>query len=97
MGCAIAKVQVDQALIRNSYLFGNTFEVANRILIQPYGYLLLQLRGVRIFARFCKVIFFSHAITLDVLFSFMARCFPSRDDANHVALLAVTMANQNDL
>ena len=57
---ALAQVKVNQTLVWNANLLRDTFEVANRILIQTNGDLLLQLGSIRILASLCEIVFFSH-------------------------------------
>lgn len=44
--CAIAKVKIDEALVRNAHVFRNGLEVTDAFFVQANGDLLLKLRSV---------------------------------------------------
>ena len=56
----ISQVQVDEALIGDSLLFGHGLEVRDRILIQANRDLLLHAPGIRIRRRFREVVSITH-------------------------------------
>ena len=48
----ISRVEVNQALVGDAYLFGYGFEVGDRVFIEPNGDRPLELGSVRVFASF---------------------------------------------
>ncbi len=59
-GGAIAEVQVDQTLIRDTALLRERTKVVDRVLVQSYGQLLLRFAQIGVFDRFRKVVRFLH-------------------------------------
>lgn len=47
---AVSKVQIDQALIRNSHFFRDGFEIGHRIAVQPHCDRLFQILDIRVLA-----------------------------------------------
>ncbi len=47
---AVSEVQIDQALIRDSHVFRNGFEIGHRIAVQPHRDRLFQILDIRILA-----------------------------------------------
>ena len=56
----ISRVEVNQALVGDAYLFGYGFEEGDRVFIEPNGDRPLELGSARVFASFGKIIFFAH-------------------------------------
>lgn len=58
----VAKVEVDQALIRDSHFFRNRLEIGHRIAVQPHRDRLFQILDVRVLAplHLREVIMVSH-------------------------------------
>ena len=81
---AVSKVQIDQALVRNAYVFGDCLEVRDGLLIEPNGNLLLELRRVRIFLRSGEVVFLAHVTPLRVRPGFLGGSLANGNDANDV-------------
>ena len=59
-GRAIAQIQIDEALVRDTSVLRYRLEVAYGFLIEANGNLLLKLGSIRIFFRSRKVVFFAH-------------------------------------
>ncbi len=59
---AVSKVQIDQALIRDSHFFCNGFEIGLRIAVQPHRDRLFQVLDIRILAplHLREIVMFSH-------------------------------------
>ena len=58
--CAVAQIQVDEALVRDADFLRDRLEVLDGFIIQPDGDLLLELRRVRVLACFGEVVFLAH-------------------------------------
>jgi len=63
-GSAVAKVEVDQSLVRNPCLLSQVLEVGNRGFIKPDRNPLLQAPGVRVLPSFRKIVFLPHGLHL---------------------------------
>jgi len=61
---AVAKVKIDQALIRNPHSLRNRFEIGNGIAIQPHRDRLLQVFDIRVLAPFHlgEIVMVSHRL-----------------------------------
>lgn len=59
---AVSKVKIDQALIRDSRVFRDGFEIGHRIAVQPHRNRLFQVLDIRILAplHLREIVMFSH-------------------------------------
>ena len=94
--CAVSQVQVDEALIRNAYVFRDRLEVRDGLFVESNGDLLLELRCVWILPRSGEVVFFSHVAPLWIGFGFLGSRLARGNDANDVTFgpIAVTDGQQ---
>ena len=68
LGRTVSEVQVNQALIGNPLPLRHLLEILYCILVQPYCYLLLELRGVWVGLRIREIVVITHGGTSHKLF-----------------------------
>ena len=57
---AVAEIEIDQALIRDAFVFSEGFEILDGVFVDSNSYLLFQLLGVRVFGRLGKIVVITH-------------------------------------
>lgn len=92
--CAVSQVEVDEALVRNAYVFRDGLEVRDGLLVEPNGDLLLELCCVWVLPRSGEVVFFSHVAPLWIRLGFLGRRLARGDDANDVAFAPIAVTDK---
>jgi hypothetical protein len=92
--CAVSQVQIDEALVRNAYVFRDCLEVRDGLFVEPNGDLLLELRCVWVLPRSGKVVFFSHVVPLWIRFGFLGSRLARGNDANDVTFTPIAVTDK---
>lgn len=92
--CAIPQVQVDEALVRNAYVFRDCLEVRDGLFVEPNGDLLLESCCVWVLPRSGEVIFFSHVAPLWIRVGFLGSRLARGDDANNVTFAPIAVTDE---
>jgi len=91
---AVPQVQVDEALVWNANVFGDSLEVRDGLFVESNGDLFLELCCVWIFSRRGEVVFFAHVAPLWIRRGFLGSCLPSGNDTNDIALAPIAVADK---
>jgi hypothetical protein len=90
----ISKVEIDEALVRNTHLLRNNLEVLDRVFIKPKRDLLLELCRIGILSGFRKVVLFAHGAPSTIKPGFASRGLSRGYDTDHFAISAIAMTHE---